>query len=177
MNPTLITDLLTYALPSGFLAGTATWLVSRRKRRNDMLADMQRSIDLLCEKYNDVLQENVTLRREKADWLVAQQELLRKNFNRKTQKKTDETSPTKKTARAAAAAAPDGSRMCDDPHHDADLGHTDPNTFGTKRRKIATRQPRTTTTATATGVRLDITDPADRDRIPADGPDPAGDPA
>ena len=51
MNPTLITDLLTYALPSGFLAGTVTWLVSRRKRRNDMLADMQRSIDLLCEKY------------------------------------------------------------------------------------------------------------------------------
>lgn len=49
MNPTLITDLLTYALPSGFLAGTVTWLVSRRKRRNDMLADMQRSIDLLCE--------------------------------------------------------------------------------------------------------------------------------
>ena len=76
MNPTLITDLLTYALPSGFLAGAVTWLVSRRKRRNDMLADMQRSIDLLCEKYNDVLQENVTLRREKADWLVAQQELL-----------------------------------------------------------------------------------------------------
>ena len=120
MNPTLITDLLTYALPSGFLAGAVTWLVSRRKRRNDMLADMQRSIDLLCEKYNDVLQENVTLRREKADWLVAQQELLRKidkltreveglrkNFNRKTQKKTDETSPTKKTARAAAAATPD----------------------------------------------------------------------
>ena len=162
MNPTLITDLLTYALPSGFLAGTVTWLVSRRKRRNDMLADMQRSIDLLCEKYNDVLQENVTLRREKADWLVAQQELLRK---------------IDKLTRAAAAAAPDGSRMCDDPHHDADLGHTDPNTFGTKRRKIATRQPRTTTTATATGVRLDITDPADRDRIPADGPDPAGDPA
>ena len=108
MNPTLITDLLTYALPSGFLAGAVTWLVSRRKRRNDMLADMQRSIDLLCEKYNDVLQENVTLRREKADWLVAQQELLRKidkltreveglrkNFNRKTPKKTDETSPTK----------------------------------------------------------------------------------
>lgn len=191
MNPTLITDLLTYALPSGFLAGTVTWLVSRRKRRNDMLADMQRSIDLLCEKYNDVLQENVTLRREKADWLVAQQELLRKidkltreveglrkNFNRNPPpKKTDETSPTKKPARAAAATAPNGSRMCDDPHHDADLGHTDPNTFGTKRRKIATRQPRTTTTATATGVRLDITNPADCDRIPADGPDPAGDPA
>ena len=113
----------------------------------------------------------------KIDKLTREVEGLRKNFNRKTQKKTDETSPTKKTARAAAAAAPDGSRMCDDPHHDADLGHTDPNTFGTKRRKIATRQPRTTTTATATGVRLDITDPADRDRIPADGPDPAGDPA
>ena len=117
MNPTLITDLLTYALPSGFLAGAVTWLVSRRKRRNDMLADMQRSIDLLCEKYNDVLQENVTLRREKADWLVAQQELLRKidkltreveglrkNFNRKTPKKTDETSPTKKPLLLLTAA-------------------------------------------------------------------------
>ena len=53
MNPTLITDLLTYALPSGFLAGAVTWLVSRRKRRNDMLADMQRSIDLLCEKRSE----------------------------------------------------------------------------------------------------------------------------
>lgn len=189
MNPTLITDLLTYALPSGFLAGTVTWLVSRRKRRNDMLADMQRSIDLLCEKYNDVLQENVTLRREKADWLVAQQELLRKidkltreveglrkNFNRKTQKKPMKP-PRRKKRPVLLPLLLDGSRMCDDPHHDADLGHTDPNTFGTKRRKIATRQPRTTTTATATGVRLDITDPADRDRIPADGPDPAGDPA
>ena len=119
MNPTLITDLLTYALPSGFLAGAVTWLVSRRKRRNDMLADMQRSIDLLCEKYNDVLQENVTLRREKADWLVAQQELLRKidkltreveglrkNINRTTQKNTEAPSPTPDVRRPAPRRRP-----------------------------------------------------------------------
>ena len=39
---------------------------------------MQRSIDLLSEKYNQVLQENVALRQEKAQWQVAQQELLAK---------------------------------------------------------------------------------------------------
>ena len=109
MNPTLITDLLTYALPSGFrgrnrhLAGQPPQAPQRHAGRH---AALDRPV---VRKVNDVLQENVTLRREKADWLVAQQELLRKidkltreveglrkNFNRKTQKKTDETSRRKK---------------------------------------------------------------------------------
>ena len=68
--------------------------VGRRKRKNDFLAEMQRSIDLLSEKYNQVLQENVSLRQEKADWQVSQRllnakvdrltrevEKLRKNLN------------------------------------------------------------------------------------------------
>ena len=66
MTPSLLLDILTFALPSGFLSSVATWLVSRRKRNNDLLAHMQQSIDLLCEKYNTVLQENVALRQEKA---------------------------------------------------------------------------------------------------------------
>lgn len=92
-----LSDLLTFALPGGFLGATASWVVGRRRRNNDFLSEMQRSIDLLSEKYNAVLQENVALRREKADWQVLQQELLikvdrltreveglRRNFNLKT---------------------------------------------------------------------------------------------
>lgn len=71
-------ELLMYALPGGFLGAAASWAVGRRKRNNDFLSEMQRSIDLLSEKYNQVLQENVLLRQEKAEWQVVQQTLLAK---------------------------------------------------------------------------------------------------
>lgn len=71
-------DLFAFALPGGFLGAVVSWIVGRRKRNNDFLAEMQRSIDLLSEKYNAVLQENVALRQEKAEWLVLQQTLLTK---------------------------------------------------------------------------------------------------
>ncbi len=90
----LLGELCAFALPSGFLGATVSWAVGRRKRKNDFLAEMQRSIDLLSEKYNQVLQENVSLRQEKADWQVSQRllnakvdrltrevEKLRKNLN------------------------------------------------------------------------------------------------
>ena len=89
-------QILTFALPSGFLGSVVTWLVTGRRRRNDFLAEMQKSIDMLSEKYNAVLQDNITLRQEKAEWKVTQRELLlkvdkltrevenlRRNFNRK----------------------------------------------------------------------------------------------
>lgn len=78
MDATWLSDALAYALPSGFVGAVASWVVGRRKRNNDFLAEMQRSIDLLSEKYNSVLQENVALRGEKADWQVLQRELVRK---------------------------------------------------------------------------------------------------
>jgi len=71
-------ELLAFALPSGFLGAAVSWAVGRRKRNNDFLAEMQRSIDLLSEKYNQVLQENVSLRQEKAEWQVTQRVLLAK---------------------------------------------------------------------------------------------------
>ena len=73
-----LSELCAFALPGGFLGAVVSWAVSRRKRNNDFLAEMQRSIDLLSEKYNAVLQENVALRQEKAEWLVLQQTLLTK---------------------------------------------------------------------------------------------------
>ncbi len=87
----LFLDFLTFALPSGFISGAVTWLVGRRKRQNDLLSQMQLSIDLLCEKYNLVLQENVFLRQEKADWQVLQEEL-----NIKIDKLTREVSTLRK---------------------------------------------------------------------------------
>ncbi len=93
-----LSDLLAFALPSGFLGAAVSWAVGRRKRNNDFLAEMQRSIDLLSEKYNQVLQENVSLRQEKAEWQVTQEvlvakvdrltrevKMLRKNIDLKTQ--------------------------------------------------------------------------------------------
>ncbi len=111
MNTTFLLDLLTFALPGGFLSALITWLVSRRRRNNDMLAQMQASIDLLCEKYNDALQQNVALQQEKAEWLIMQQtllgkidkltrevETLRRNITRKTPK--NETSKNMETTPA-----------------------------------------------------------------------------
>ncbi|MCM1151160.1 MAG: hypothetical protein NC209_05700 [Alistipes sp.] len=73
-----LSDLCAFALPGGFLGAAVSWAVGSRKRNNDFLAEMQRSIDLLSEKYNQVLQENVSLRQEKAEWQVTQRMLLTK---------------------------------------------------------------------------------------------------
>ncbi len=78
MELSWINDLVTFALPSGFLGAVVSWAVGRKRRNNDFLSEMQRSIDLLSEKYNAVLQENMTLRKEKVDWQVMQRELLTK---------------------------------------------------------------------------------------------------
>ncbi len=69
-------EILTFALPTGFLSSIVTWIVSRRKRNNDFLSEMQKSIDLLSEQYNKVLRENVSLQAEKAEWQVTKQELM-----------------------------------------------------------------------------------------------------
>ena len=65
--------------PAERILGRGRFVVRRpAPRDNDFLAEMQRSIDLLSEKYNQVLQENVMLQQEKAQWQVAQQTLLTK---------------------------------------------------------------------------------------------------
>ncbi len=78
MELSWLSDMVTFALPSGFLGAVVSWAVGRKRRNNDFLSEMQRSIDLLSEKYNAVLQENMTLRKEKVDWQVLQRELLTK---------------------------------------------------------------------------------------------------
>ena len=37
-----LSDLCAFALPGGFLGAVVSWAVSRRKRNNDFLSEMQR---------------------------------------------------------------------------------------------------------------------------------------
>jgi len=58
----LLTTILQFVVPiSTFVAGLFT---GRRKRNNDFLADLQKSIDLLSEKNKELVEEVVRLRSE-----------------------------------------------------------------------------------------------------------------
>ena len=65
-------NFLTFALPGGFLGSVVTWFASRRQRNNDFLAELQKSIDLLTEKYTKVLEENIILKADNAKLLANQ---------------------------------------------------------------------------------------------------------
>lgn len=49
------------------ISNIGTWFISRRKQNNDFLAELQKSIDLLTEKYTKALDENVTLKEDNAN--------------------------------------------------------------------------------------------------------------
>lgn len=71
-------DFLMFALPGGFVGSFFTWLVGRRKQNNDMLAQLQASINMLSGENRKILDENVQLRRENADLKSNQEEMLLK---------------------------------------------------------------------------------------------------
>lgn len=68
-----IYQLLTVLLP--IVSSVVTWYVARKKRNNDFLADLQRSIDLLSGKYNEALEELVAVKEQNSKLLIAQQEM------------------------------------------------------------------------------------------------------
>lgn len=69
-------DFLTFALPGGFLGSVVTWLLGRRKRDNDMLSQLQASINMLSSENRKILDENILLRRENADLKANQEEMI-----------------------------------------------------------------------------------------------------
>lgn len=71
-------DFLVFALPGGFVGSIFTWLFGRRKRDNDMLSQLQASINLLSNENRKILEENVQLRRENADLKANQEEMIQK---------------------------------------------------------------------------------------------------
>lgn len=102
-------QILTYALPGGFISSVVTWLVRGRQRRNGFLAEMQKSIDLLSEKYNAVLQDNIALRQQKAEWMVTQRELLLKvdKLGREVEELRRNLDRTRSNAGTASSATPE----------------------------------------------------------------------
>ena len=101
-------QILMWALPSGFLSSVVTWLVTRRQRNNDFLASLQKSIDLLTEKYTETLNENVRLQADNAHLLANQKvmeekiDALNKKIDQLTkQLKTNEKSNQGNSHRAA----------------------------------------------------------------------------
>ncbi len=69
-------QLLTFALPGGFLGSVFTWIFSRRKQNNDFLKELQSSINLLSGENKKILEENIQLRRENIDLKANQEEML-----------------------------------------------------------------------------------------------------
>ncbi len=74
MNEILV-NLLTFSLPAGFIGSIAQWLVSKKKRDNDFISDLQKSIDLLSDRYNATLKQLVEVKEQNAE-LLASQKLL-----------------------------------------------------------------------------------------------------
>lgn len=74
----ILLDILKYSLPGGFLGSVISWFVGRRSRNNDMLSQLQKSINMLCTENRKVLDENIQLRRENADLKANQEEMLHK---------------------------------------------------------------------------------------------------
>ena len=71
-------DFLMFALPGGFIGSIFTWFVGRRKQNNDMLSQLQASINMLSSENRKILDENIQLRRENADLKANQEEMIQK---------------------------------------------------------------------------------------------------
>lgn len=117
-------QILVWALPSGFLSSVVTWLVTRRQRNNDFLASLQKSIDLLTEKYTETLNENVRLQADNAHLLANQKvmeekiDALNKKIDQLTKqlKTQNEKSNSGNSPRVAPRRLADGGVRCSQEH-------------------------------------------------------------
>jgi cell division protein FtsB len=70
-------DILTYILP--LITTAIGWFVSRfverRKRNNDFISELQKSIDTLVEKYTTTLNELIEVKGQNADLILGQKKL------------------------------------------------------------------------------------------------------
>lgn len=110
------------------ISNIGTWFISRRKQNNDFLAELQKSIDLLTEKYTKALDENVTLKEDNANLrsdnaqLLAIKRELSEKIDKLTKKVDSLTKQLKNyeknnqgippyTTAIARSALPDGVRL------------------------------------------------------------------
>lgn len=68
-------EVIITAISSGSLMTLLTWAVSKRKRNNDFLNDLQNSINILSESYNKTLSEFVIVKKQNSELLILVNEL------------------------------------------------------------------------------------------------------
>jgi hypothetical protein len=68
-------EVIITAISTGSLTSLATWMVSRRKRNNDFLGELQNSINVLTENYTKTLNELVTVKQQNAELLIQMADL------------------------------------------------------------------------------------------------------
>ena len=61
------------------ITGVITWLTTRKKQRNDFIAELQKSIDLLAEANGRQMREIVALRTQVSELTAGQAAALREN--------------------------------------------------------------------------------------------------
>ena len=157
-------DFLMYALPGGFIGSVFTWFVGRRKQSNDMLSQLQASINLLSDENRKILQENVQLRRENAGLKANQEEMLiklarltkeverlRKVINKQTG--NEEKTNSKDNFRHVGGSFFDGVCTCQENYERA-IEHPDT----AKRNHRGTIRPETRTSGKDDGGTLPTTD-------------------
>ena len=91
----MIKDLLMFLLPGGALGSVVTWFATRRERNVTALAKLQESIDLLTKKYSAVLDENVQLKADNAEYR-ANQKILEAKIDALTERVNHLTEQLKK---------------------------------------------------------------------------------
>lgn len=78
MGNDFLMNIVQWLLPGGAVGSVVTWFATRKIRRMDVLKKLQQSIDLLTNKYTEVLNENVQLKADNAKLLANQRAMEEK---------------------------------------------------------------------------------------------------
>lgn len=78
-NPLIVTTLVTAA------TNVCTYFITKRKKQNDFISNLQSSIDLLSEKYTATLNELVIVKESNVQLTVKINELIQENKSLKNE--------------------------------------------------------------------------------------------
>jgi len=174
-----VKDILLFV--GGCGSSMVAWFFAHRKQKNDFLSELQKSIDLLTEKYTETLNENVQLKADNAKLLANQQVMEGKidSLTRKIDSLTKQLKNYEKnnqgispyTTAIARSTLPDGVRL-DQGSNDLEVRSDDRGSArGRKCRSSGrSRSRRAATVHTAAGG-----DTADDNEAGGNGGGPCGD--
>lgn len=159
-----VKDILLFV--GGCGSSMVAWFFAHRKQKNDFLSELQKSIDLLTEKYTETLNENVQLKADNAKLLANQQVMEGKidSLTRKIDSLTKQLKNYEKnnqgispyTTAIARSTLPDGVRL-DQGSNDLEVRSDDRGSAGGRKCRNSGRN-RTRRAAVRTAAGGDTTD-------------------